>query len=129
MANELILIVEDDDNSRKLLRDTLQVMGYKTLEAPTGEIGVELACSKRPALILMDIQLPGISGFDALARLRGDPQTRSIPVIAVTASVMSTQQNDVLRAGFDALESKPVSIGGLVRKMRSLLDAPSSMRA
>jgi two-component system, cell cycle response regulator DivK len=129
MANELILIVEDDDNSRKLLRDTLQVMGYATLEAPTGEIGVELACARRPALILMDIQLPGISGFDALARLRSDPQTRAIPVIAVTASVMGTQQNDVLRAGFDALESKPVSIGGLVRKMRALLDQQSSMHA
>jgi CheY-like chemotaxis protein len=129
MANELILIVEDDDNSRKLLRDTLQVMGYKTLEAPTGEAGLELAAVQRPALILMDIQLPGISGFDALARLRGDPQTRGIPVIAVTASVMSAQQNEVLRAGFDALESKPVSIGGLVRKMRVLLDRSSPLPA
>jgi two-component system cell cycle response regulator DivK len=129
MANELILIVEDDDNSRKLLRDTLQVMGYKTLEAATGEDGLALATSRLPELILMDIQLPGISGFDALARLRGDPQTQAIPVIAVTASVMSTQQNDVLRAGFDALESKPVSISGLVRKMRALLDRSSSISA
>jgi two-component system, cell cycle response regulator DivK len=129
MANELILIVEDDDNSRKLLRDTLQVMGYKTLEAATGEVGLELASTQHPALILMDIQLPGISGFDALARLRGDPQTQAIPVIAVTASVMSAQQNEVLRAGFDALESKPVSIAGLVRKMRALLDRRSSMPA
>jgi two-component system cell cycle response regulator DivK len=129
MANELILIVEDDDNSRKLLRDTLQVMGYKTLEAPTGEAGLDLATTQRPALILMDIQLPGISGFDALARLRSDPRMRSIPVIAVTASVMSAQQNEVLRAGFDALESKPVSIGGLVRKMRALLDRSPSLPA
>jgi two-component system, cell cycle response regulator DivK len=129
MANELILIVEDDDNSRKLLRDTLQVLGYQTLEAATGETGLELASTQRPALILMDIQLPGINGFDALARLRGDPQTKAIPVIAVTASVMGAQQNDVLRAGFDALESKPVSIGGLVRKMRALLDRRSSLPA
>jgi CheY-like chemotaxis protein len=129
MANELILIVEDDDNSRKLLRDTLQVMGYQTLEAATGEIGLELALARQPALVLMDIQLPGISGFDALAHLRGDPRTRSIPVIAVTASVMSAQQNEVLRAGFDALESKPVSITGLVRKMRALLDRTSSLQA
>jgi two-component system cell cycle response regulator DivK len=129
MANELILIVEDDDNSRKLLRDTLQVMGYQTLEAPTGEAGVELATSRQPGLILMDIQLPGISGFDALHRLRADARTRGIPVIAVTASVMSAQQNEVLRAGFDALESKPVSIVGLVRKMRALLDRPTSLSA
>ena len=129
MANELILIVEDDDNSRKLLRDTLQVMGYRTLEAATGEDGLDLAVSQPPRLILMDIQLPGISGFDALHRLRSDARTRDIPVIAVTASVMSAQQNEVLRAGFDALESKPVSIVGLVRKMRALLDRPTSISA
>ena len=129
MANELILIVEDDDNSRKLLRDTLQVMGYRTLEAATGEDGLDLAVSQRPQLILMDIQLPGINGFDALHRLRSDARTRDIPVIAVTASVMSAQQNEVLRAGFDALESKPVSIVGLVRKMRALLDRPASISA
>jgi two-component system cell cycle response regulator DivK len=122
MANELILIVEDDDNSRKLLRDSLQVTGYQTAEAVNGEEGLELARKHRPALILMDIQLPGISGFDALRSLRDDPGTRSIPVIAVTASVMGAQQNDVLQAGFDALESKPVSIVGLLRKMRALLD-------
>jgi two-component system, cell cycle response regulator DivK len=122
MANELILIVEDDDNSRKLLRDSLQVTGYETAEAANGELGLELARRRRPALILMDIQLPGISGFDALRSLRSDPNTRTIPVIAVTASVMSEQQNDLLKAGFDALESKPVSIVGLLRKMRALLD-------
>ena len=126
MANELILIIEDDDNSRKLLRDALQVKGYQTIEAVTGEIGLQLTAERRPALILMDIQLPGISGFGALKTLRSDPLTRSIPVIAVTASVMSTQQNDVLMAGFDALESKPVSIIGLLRKMRALLDRQSA---
>ncbi|PWT74557.1 MAG: hypothetical protein C5B46_03930 [Proteobacteria bacterium] len=128
MANELILIVEDDNNSRKLLRDSLQVSGYRTAEAIDGEQGLQIARSQRPALILMDIQLPGISGFDALRSLRSDPETRAIPVIAVTASVMSAQQNDVLAAGFDALESKPVSIVGLLKKMRGLLDkkpAPS----
>ncbi len=126
MANELILIVEDDDNSRKLLRDSLQVMGYETAEATNGELGLQVARERRPALILMDIQMPGISGFDALRSLRGDAMTRSIPVIAVTASVMGAQQNEVLQAGFDALESKPVSIVGLLRKMRALLDRNSA---
>ena len=126
MANELILIVEDDDNSRKLLRDSLQVMGYETVEAANGELGLQLARERRPALILMDIQMPGISGFDALRSLRSDAMTRAIPVIAVTASVMGAQQNEVLQAGFDALESKPVSIVGLLRKMRALLDRKSA---
>jgi CheY-like chemotaxis protein len=126
MANELILIVEDDDNSRKLLRDSLQVMGYETAEAANGELGIQIARERRPALILMDIQMPGISGFDALRSLRSDAMTRAIPVIAVTASVMGAQQNEVLQAGFDALESKPVSIVGLLRKMRALLDRKSA---
>ena len=126
MANELVLIVEDDDNSRKLLRDALQVTGYQTVEAPTGELGLQLASERKPALILLDIQLPGISGFDALRSLRENPATSAIPVIAVTASVMSAQQNDLLRAGFDALEPKPISIAGLLRKMRALLEARSA---
>lgn len=128
MADELILIVEDDENSRKLLRDTLQVLGYRTLEAATGEIGLDLAHARHPALILMDIQLPGISGIDALGKLRTETDTMHIPVIAVTASVMSNQQNDLLRAGFDALEAKPVSIAGLLSKMRTLLDKQAGGR-
>ena len=126
MANELILIVEDDDNSRKLLRDALKVKGYETIEATTGEAGLQLAADRKPALILMDIQLPGVNGFVALQTLRANQETRSIPVIAVTASVMSAQQNDVLQAGFDAMESKPVSVVGLLRKMRTLLDRRST---
>lgn len=122
MASELILIIEDDDNSRKLLRDTLQVTGYKTVESSTGELGLTLAVERRPALILMDIQLPAMNGVEALRHLRANPITHAIPVIAVTASLMNTQQNDFLNAGFDALESKPLSIVGLLRKMRALLD-------
>ncbi len=124
MANELILIIEDDDSSRKLLRDTLQVTGYRTLESVTGEEGIRLATEHRPSLILMDIQLPGISGVAALQALRSASDTRAIPVIAVTASVMSAQQNELTRAGFDALESKPISVSGLLRKIRAKLDAP-----
>jgi two-component system, cell cycle response regulator DivK len=85
MANELILIVEDNPKNLKLVRDTLQVTGYQTIEAETGEEGVRLAHERRPALILMDIQLPGINGVEALRQLRADPMTSAIPVIAVTA--------------------------------------------
>jgi len=88
MANELILIVEDNPASMKLVRDSLQVKGYQIIAAETGEEGVRLAHEQHPALVLMDIQLPGISGVDTLHQLRADPVTRSTPVIAVTASVM-----------------------------------------
>jgi DNA-binding response OmpR family regulator len=79
VATELILIVEDNPRNLKLLRDTLQVKGYQTIEAGTGEEGVQLARERQPALILMDIQLPGISGIQALGHLRADPTTRGTP--------------------------------------------------
>jgi len=85
MANELILIVEDNDKNLKLVRDVLQFKGYQTIEAGTGEEGVRLSKSRIPDLILMDIQLPGMDGITALGELRADPTTRAIPVMAVTA--------------------------------------------
>ena len=81
MAGELILIVEDNEKNRKLVRDVLQFKGYRTLEAESGELGVALARESRPALILMDIQLPGMSGIEALGHLRADATTRGIPIV------------------------------------------------
>jgi two-component system cell cycle response regulator DivK len=125
VSNELILIIEDDASSRKLLRDTLQVAGYQTMESASAEIGLRIAEERRPALILMDIRLPGMGGVEALRHLRRDPVTRSIAVIAVTASVVGTQ-SEVARAGFDGLETKPVSIIGLLRKIRAAIDRGAS---
>ncbi len=122
MAGELILIVEDDANSRKLARDVLQATGYQTLEAETAEDGLALVAKRTPALILMDIQLPGMNGIAALKVLRSSHETSSIPVIAVTASVMNKQQGEIVDAGFDAVERKPISVAGLLRKIRELLD-------
>jgi two-component system, cell cycle response regulator DivK len=125
MANPLILIVEDDAASRKLARDVLQVKGYQTIETETAEDGLRLAKERRPALILMDIQLPRMSGIEALQHLRADADTRDIPVIAVTASVMTQQQQNVLDAGFDAFERKPISVAGLLEKVSRLLQDKS----
>ena len=122
MANTLILIVEDDASSRKLVRDVLRVKGYQTIESETAEEGIRLAKAQHPALILMDIQLPGMSGIEALQHLRADADTKTIPVIAVTASVMTAQQQDVLEAGFDGFERKPISIAALLKKIQSLVD-------
>ncbi len=128
MTDSLILIVEDDPSSRKLVRDVLQAKGYATLECETGEEGVRLAKAKHPALVLMDIQLPRMSGIEALQKLRADPDTRAIPVIAVTASVMSDQQHSVIEAGFDAFERKPISIAALLEKVRRFLAAAESQK-
>jgi CheY-like chemotaxis protein len=124
MANDLILIVEDNLKNLKLVRDTLQVKGYQTIDAETGEEGVRLARERQPALILMDIQLPGISGIDALQRLRTDPGTHVIPVIAVTASVMTQDRKRVMDAGFDGFQGKPISVRELLAKVREILDKP-----
>ena len=106
----LILIVEDNEKNMKLVRDILQVKGYTTLEAVTGEDGVRLALERKPELVLMDIQLPGMSGIDALRVLRGDPETAAIPVIAVTASVMQQDRKTIMEAGFDAYIGKPINL-------------------
>jgi len=110
MANELILIVEDNPKNLKLVRDTLQVTGYQTIEAETGEEGVRLAQERQPALILMDIQLPGINGVQALHQLRTEPVTSSTPVIAITASVMTQDRTRIMAAGFDGFHGKPISV-------------------
>jgi len=109
-----ILIVEDNDKNMKLARDILQAKGYATLEAVTGEDGVRIAKEQRPALVLMDIQLPGINGIEALRQLRADPATASIPVIAVTASVMVSDRRQITDAGFDAYVGKPISLKDFV---------------
>ena len=122
MANELILVVEDNEMSRKLVRDVLTVKGYTIVEAETGEEGVGLAQERRPSLILMDIRLPGIDGIQALGRLRAEVATRGIPVMAMTASVMTNDRQKVLDAGFDSFQSKPIKIKDFVAAVEQLLE-------
>ena len=122
MAGELILVVEDNDKNRKLVRDVLAHQGYRLLEAESGEDGVRLAQEHRPALVLMDIQLPGITGIEALRQLRADPAMRAIPVIAVTASAMTADRATIMAAGFDGYQSKPISLRPFLAAVREALD-------
>ena len=122
MAGELILIVEDNEKNRKLERDVLQFHGYKIAEAETGEDGVRLAREAGPALVLMDIQLPGISGIEALRQIRADPLTRAVPIIAVTASAMTQDRQKIMAAGFDGYQSKPINVKEFVAAVREMLD-------
>jgi two-component system cell cycle response regulator DivK len=116
-----ILIVEDNEKNMKLARDVLQHQGHATLEAVTGEQGVQLAVENRPDLILLDIQLPGMDGIAALQRIRAHAELDAVPIIAVSASVMPEEQRDIVDSGFDAYLTKPVSLKDFLAVVERLL--------
>jgi len=124
MANELILIVEDNEKNRKLAHDILVHQGYRVVDAESGEDALRLVQTERPSLVLMDIHLPGIDGIEALRRLRADPETSAIPIMAVTASAMTQDRAKIMAAGFDAYQSKPISVKPFLAAVRELLDRP-----
>jgi two-component system cell cycle response regulator DivK len=110
MADELILIVEDTEKNRRLARDVLQVKGYRVVDADSAEAGLACVAEQKPDLILMDIHLPGMNGIEALKKLRADPATATIPVLAFTASVMPQDRSEIMAAGFDGFVAKPISL-------------------
>jgi CheY-like chemotaxis protein len=122
MAGELILVVEDNERNAKLLRDVLSVTGYRVTHTVTAEEGLEVVRRDKPDLILMDIQLPGMSGTAALDQLKAAEDTRHIPVIAVTASAMPMERQEILEAGFDGYQAKPISVKAVMAEVRTLLD-------
>ncbi|MGH7315213.1 MAG: response regulator [Candidatus Rokuibacteriota bacterium] len=121
----LVLIVEDNEKNMKLTRDVLKFHGFATVEATNGEDGVTLARERKPALILMDIQLPRMNGIEALQVLRADARTRAVPVIAVTASAMTQDRQKIMAAGFDGYQAKPIDVTQFVAAVREMLDRPS----
>jgi CheY-like chemotaxis protein len=121
VMNELILVVEDNELNAKLVRDFLGAMGYRVIESTMAETGLQMAREQGPDLILMDIRLPGMDGVSALRELKRDPATQQIPVMAVTASVMPSERDECLTAGFDGYHAKPINVKGLLEEMRALL--------
>jgi two-component system cell cycle response regulator DivK len=121
-----ILIIEDNEKNLKLVRDVLQVKGYATLEATTAEDGIRIAREEIPDLVLMDIQLPGMNGIDALGVLRADTSTAAIPVIAVTASVMQQDRKLITDAGFDGYVGKPINLKEFLDAVRTALERRAS---
>jgi two-component system cell cycle response regulator DivK len=117
----VILVVEDNERNLKLLRDVLEYSGYEVRGARTAEDGITLAVSEPPDLVLMDLQLPGIDGIEALHRLRESPGTADIPVVAVTAQAMKEDRERALRAGFDGYVEKPISVRAFTDQVRRFL--------
>jgi two-component system cell cycle response regulator DivK len=123
MANELILIVEDNEKNLKLARDVLRFHGFRTVEATDGESAITMSVEHLPALILMDIQLPGIDGIAAMTRIRADERTKHIPTVALTASVMTGDRERFNEAGFDGFIAKPIEVKNFPDQVRGYLDS------
>ncbi len=117
-----ILLVEDNEMNRDMLARRLQRRGYEVVIAEDGERGVSLAAAEKPDLILMDMSLPVLDGWEATRRLKADPATQPIPVIALTAHAMSTDRDRVFEAGCDDYDTKPVELPRLLEKIQRLLE-------
>ncbi len=118
-----ILLVEDNEMNRDMLSRRLARRGFEVLIAENGQSGVDLTVSERPDLVLMDMSLPVMDGWEATRRLKADPDTSAIPIIALTAHAMASDRELALEAGCDDYDSKPVDLSRLVRKIEQLLAA------
>ncbi|MBI3706882.1 MAG: response regulator [Proteobacteria bacterium] len=116
-----ILVVEDTEDNRQIIRDLLTSVGYDLVEAVNGEEGVAMAAQHRPDLILMDIQLPIIDGYEATRRIKADPLLKHIPIIAVTSYALSGDEEKARAAGCDGYVAKPFSPRQLLAKIRQFL--------
>jgi two-component system cell cycle response regulator DivK len=121
LREPVVLLVEDNERNLKLARDVLEFSGFIVRVATSGEDAVSQAMTSPPDLILMDLQLPGIDGNEALARLRGDPGTSGIPVVALTAFAMREDRERALGAGFDGYLEKPISVRSFPDQVRAHL--------
>ncbi len=119
-----ILVVEDHEDNRQILRDLLRTAGFEMIEAGDGEAALRMAASEQPDLILMDVQLPVMDGYEATRRLKADPQLKVIPIIVVTSYALSGDEVRARTAGCDAYVAKPYSPRQLLAKIRTYLPAP-----
>ena len=124
-----ILLVEDNEMNRDMLSRRLQTRGYEVTIAVDGKVGIEMAQATLPDLILMDMSLPVVDGWEATRTLKGAPETRHIPVIALTAHAMSTDRDKALEAGCDDYDTKPIELPRLLGKMEALLGGDSKAAA
>ena len=117
-----ILYVEDNDDNVYMLKMRLELLGdFEVLAAEDGEKGCEIALRERPDIILMDLEMPVIDGWEATRRLKGNPQTHDIPVIALSAHALAGEREKAMAAGCDEFDTKPIDFSGLLKKMEQLL--------
>src|SRR5215472_17414997 len=119
--SQRILVIEDEEDNRRIVRDLLTSVGYEIIEAVTGEDGVTAAAPQLPDLILMDIQLPGLNGYEATRQIKANPALRHIPIIVVTSYALSGDDVKAFEAGCDAYVTKPFVPRELLSKVREFL--------
>lgn len=120
-----ILLVEDNEMNRDMLARRLQRTGFEVVVAVNGQEAIDLASSEAPALILMDLSLPVVDGWEATRRIKANPQTAAIPVIALTAHAIASDRDEALACGCDDFDTKPIDMKRLLEKMSAFLDAPA----
>ena len=128
LPEKRILIVEDNALNLKLLRDVLEAYGYQTITTGEGAAAFAIACEEQPDLILMDLQLPDVSGFDAVRRLKDHAATRRIPVVAVTAFAMSGDERKALLSGCDAYVAKPIVLRDFIEVVERFIGGGGAPR-
>ncbi|MCK9591015.1 MAG: response regulator [Methanoregula sp.] len=116
-----VLVIEDNEKNRYLISFILRGSGYEVIEAVTGEEGVAVAISKRPDLVLMDIQLPGIDGYEATRRIRSAPESEKIPIIALTSYAMTGDRERALAAGCTGYVEKPINPDTIIDEIQKFL--------
>ena len=116
-----ILLIEDNELNRDMLSRRLQKRGYEVVTAVDGETGIAMAQAEAPALILMDVSLPGIDGLEATRRLKAAPETRHIPIVALTAHTNASDRENALAVGCDDFDTKPIELPRLLEKIETLL--------
>ncbi len=121
MPNYTVLITEDNPKNRKVFKDILSVHGYKSIEAVDGEEGYKMAKEHKPDLILMDVQLPGIDGYEVTRRLKSEDDTKDIPIIIVTSFAMAGEENEARAAGCNDYLSKPINIHQFIETIKKYL--------
>jgi two-component system cell cycle response regulator DivK len=126
VADELVLIVDDNEKNLRLARDVLQAAGFRTVEAATGGDAIAAAFERVPDVILMDIRLPDIDGTEAAARLKDDPKTAAIPIVALTSLAMKGDREWFLAFGFDGYLEKPISVRDLPDLVRGFCARPKT---
>ncbi len=121
MPNYTVLIIEDNPKNRKVFKDILSVHGYQSIEAVDGDEGYKMAKEHKPDLILMDVQLPGVDGYEVTRRLKSEDDTKDIPIIIVTSFAMAGEENEARAAGCNDYISKPINIHQFIETIKKYL--------